>query len=266
MWKGKCWAFHYRIHTFQYLGSFFSGANWFPKNPPVHCWGCNRAGCWPLGQGRGATWRSQSEFRSHFQSPRSVSNIIPLLVPQACFQHHFSSVSPEKRALIWYWGGGTGDAQISGTQRRPWKSNCPSSQSAYVSGWSWSLPSTVTYAFHFWATQQLHRQITSCIHCRSLRMKHLSPCVNDHHSTCFRALLHQVSPAILCLWRFNFYSFTVFWVGFFFFLLFWPCQTARGILVPQPGIEPKPSALETHNLNHWTTREVPEWDFCKGHF
>ena len=30
-----------------------------------------------------------------------------------------------------------------------------------------------------------------------------------------------------------------------------------GILVPQPGIEPVPPAMEAWRLNHWTTREVP---------
>ena len=33
---------------------------------------------------------------------------------------------------------------------------------------------------------------------------------------------------------------------------------ARGIAVPQPGIEPMPPALEARSLNHGTTREVPE--------
>ena len=28
-------------------------------------------------------------------------------------------------------------------------------------------------------------------------------------------------------------------------------------LVPQPGIEPGPSALGTRSLSHWTTRDVP---------
>ena len=32
---------------------------------------------------------------------------------------------------------------------------------------------------------------------------------------------------------------------------------ACGILIPQPGIEPTPPALEAWNLNHWTAREVP---------
>ena len=31
---------------------------------------------------------------------------------------------------------------------------------------------------------------------------------------------------------------------------------ARGILVPQPGIEPMPRAVGARSLNHWTTREV----------
>ena len=42
----------------------------------------------------------------------------------------------------------------------------------------------------------------------------------------------------------------------FFFLIFWLCHMACGILVPPPGIEPAPPALETRSLNHWTAREV----------
>ena len=38
---------------------------------------------------------------------------------------------------------------------------------------------------------------------------------------------------------------------------FWPHHTACGILVPGPGIEPVPPALEAWRLNHWTAREVP---------
>ena len=43
----------------------------------------------------------------------------------------------------------------------------------------------------------------------------------------------------------------------FFFFFFWRHHIACGILVPQPGIEPAPPALEAQSLNHWTTREVP---------
>ena len=40
--------------------------------------------------------------------------------------------------------------------------------------------------------------------------------------------------------------------------LFFFCHVvACGILVPQPGIEPTPPAVEARRLNHWTTREVP---------
>ena len=47
---------------------------------------------------------------------------------------------------------------------------------------------------------------------------------------------------------------------FILFLLFiyvWPCHTACRILVPRPGTEPVPPAVEAQSLNHWTTREVP---------
>ena len=39
------------------------------------------------------------------------------------------------------------------------------------------------------------------------------------------------------------------------------CGTACGILVPRPGIEPVPPALETQSLNHWTAREVSTLKF-----
>ena len=37
--------------------------------------------------------------------------------------------------------------------------------------------------------------------------------------------------------------------------LFCLSYEASGILVPQPGIKPVPTALEARNLNHWTTRK-----------
>ena len=45
---------------------------------------------------------------------------------------------------------------------------------------------------------------------------------------------------------------------FYFYLVFWPCRAACGILVPQPGIEPVPAVLVAQSLNHWTAREV-QW-------
>ena len=44
-------------------------------------------------------------------------------------------------------------------------------------------------------------------------------------------------------------------VSFFFFF----GHVACGILVPQPGMEPVPPAVEAHSLNHWTGREVLSW-------
>ena len=38
----------------------------------------------------------------------------------------------------------------------------------------------------------------------------------------------------------------------------WLLPTAYGILVPWPGIEPLPPAVEAWSLNHWTSEEVPE--------
>ena len=42
-------------------------------------------------------------------------------------------------------------------------------------------------------------------------------------------------------------------ISFFFF--FWLLHAAWGILVPQPGIKPKPLSGRTRTPNHWTTRE-----------
>ena len=44
---------------------------------------------------------------------------------------------------------------------------------------------------------------------------------------------------------------------FFFFLIFLAMQQGCGILVPRPGTEHTPFALEAQILNHWTAREVP---------
>ena len=40
-------------------------------------------------------------------------------------------------------------------------------------------------------------------------------------------------------------------------LLFWPRRMACGILVPRPGIEPMPPAMQAWSPNHWTAREDP---------
>ena len=45
----------------------------------------------------------------------------------------------------------------------------------------------------------------------------------------------------------------------FFFFLAAPC--VYGILVPQPGIEPRPSAMKAQSPNHWTTGDLPSLSF-----
>ena len=58
-----------------------------------------------------------------------------------------------------------------------------------------------------------------------------------------------------------FVLFSVLWdcmikcVGFFFF--FCPTTQHVGILVPWPGIEPMPPAVEAQSSNQWTAREFP---------
>ena len=49
---------------------------------------------------------------------------------------------------------------------------------------------------------------------------------------------------------------------FFIFFFFLPHHTACGILVPQPGTEPRSSAVKAQSPNHWTTREFPTQCYC----
>ena len=42
-------------------------------------------------------------------------------------------------------------------------------------------------------------------------------------------------------------------------ICFWSCCIACRILVPQPGMEPMPPAMEAQDLNHWTARKVPRF-------
>ena len=42
------------------------------------------------------------------------------------------------------------------------------------------------------------------------------------------------------------------------FLFFSPHLAARGVLAPQPGIEPQARAVKAPSPNHWTIREFPE--------
>ena len=42
-----------------------------------------------------------------------------------------------------------------------------------------------------------------------------------------------------------------------FLLRFWLCHAACGILVPQPGTEPRPTAVKVQSPNDWTARKFP---------
>lgn len=61
--------------------------------------------------------------------------------------------------------------------------------------------------------------------------------------------------------RIFFFSFFFFWCWafrncayyLFIYLYFWLCCVTRGILFPQPGMEPMPPALKVRSLNHWIT-------------
>ena len=47
------------------------------------------------------------------------------------------------------------------------------------------------------------------------------------------------------------------------FFFFWLHHMACGIVVPWPVIKPASPVVEAWSLNHWTTREVPQWpQFC----
>ena len=43
--------------------------------------------------------------------------------------------------------------------------------------------------------------------------------------------------------------------------MFCPYHEACGVLVPQPGIDLQPLALEAWSPNHCTAREIPEYKF-----
>ena len=66
----------------------------------------------------------------------------------------------------------------------------------------------------------------------------------------------QLSPDLLASpYLNNNKTYILFFFNFYFF--FWSHCTACRILVPRPGIEPRPTAVKVLSPNHWTTREFP---------
>ena len=51
---------------------------------------------------------------------------------------------------------------------------------------------------------------------------------------------------------------------FLFLFFFWLHRIACGILIPWPGFEPMPCALELQSPNHWTVREFPASHFLNN--
>ena len=53
----------------------------------------------------------------------------------------------------------------------------------------------------------------------------------------------------------------------FFKIFFWPRCTILGILVPQPGMEPRPPSLEAQSPNNWTACfQSLRWNLGRGCF
>ena len=50
---------------------------------------------------------------------------------------------------------------------------------------------------------------------------------------------------------------TFYFILFYFIIFGHAARLACGILVPRPGIETVPPAVEVQSPNHWTAREVP---------
>ena len=53
------------------------------------------------------------------------------------------------------------------------------------------------------------------------------------------------------------HEYTGFCMNIYFFFSFFFFFFALGILVPQPGIEPGPTAVEAQSPNYWLTQESP---------
>ena len=53
--------------------------------------------------------------------------------------------------------------------------------------------------------------------------------------------------------------------NFFFFFFFWPCCVAYEMLVPRPGIEPRPPAVRVQSPYYQTDSEFPKTTLILDH-
>ena len=78
----------------------------------------------------------------------------------------------------------------------------------------------------------------------------------DNHKLYNEPLINFFKRFFFLMW--NIFKVFIEFATILFWFMFWYFgHKACGILAPQPGIEPTPSALEGEVFNHWTTREVP---------
>ena len=99
--------------------------------------------------------------------------------------------------------------------------------------------------------------------------------LTQHHQTKHRRCLEVWAvPTLIQAWSWAFMSSWAVKDGLFrnqawtpgqpISFLFWPCHSACGILVPWPGIEPRPSEVSVwHRPNSWITREFPWLPYFK---
>ena len=79
--------------------------------------------------------------------------------------------------------------------------------------------------------------------------KHLSS-FNFHMIKTSNHLLNTVSDTVLGALKYCMYIYI-----YIYFFFFWFHHTAWGILVPWPGIEPRPPGVEVQSPNHWIAKQ-----------
>ena len=78
----------------------------------------------------------------------------------------------------------------------------------------------------------------------------------ERQGSCLLQFISKDGPHLFYFLSF-FPSLSLCFFSFFFLFFFLSHCGACRILVPKPGIEPLPPAVEAQSLNHWIIREVP---------
>ena len=94
----------------------------------------------------------------------------------------------------------------------------------------------------------------------------LSCCLGSECSSGHALPLGLGFPCLLFLKKYFYYCLFI-WLCWVLVVACWVFSCSMWNLVPWPGIEPGPSAMEAQSLSHWPTREVTVLFFLsKGHF